>query len=65
MEIHKIEKVDVFRKVFNMLFIEKLRAIFIINKTQLRTSTDCFTLWRDYQENLNQHKKTLKRLRIF
>ena len=28
----KIEKVDMFRKVLNKQFIEKLRAIFIINK---------------------------------
>ena len=31
----EIEKVDVFRKVLNKQFIERLRAIFIINKTQL------------------------------
>ena len=40
----EIEKVDVFRKVLNKQFIERLRAISIINKTQLRTPTDCFTL---------------------
>ena len=31
----EIEKVDVFCKVFNKQFIERLRAISIINKTQL------------------------------
>ena len=39
----EIEKVDVFRKVLNKQFIERLRALFIINKTQLQTPTDCFT----------------------
>ena len=57
----EIEKVDVFRKVFNKQFIERLRAISVINKTQLQTPTDCFTPWRDHQEDLNQHNKTLKR----
>ena len=28
----EIEKVDVFRKVLNKQFVERLRAIFIINK---------------------------------
>ena len=32
----KIEKVDVFPKVLNKQFIERLKAIFIINKTQLQ-----------------------------
>ena len=41
----EIEKVDVFRKVLNKQFIERLRALFIINKTQLQTPTDCFTPW--------------------
>ena len=41
----EIEKVDVFRKVLNKQFIERLRAISIINKTQLQTPTDCFTPW--------------------
>ena len=38
----EIEKVDVFCKVLNKQFIERLRAIFIINKTQLQTPTDLF-----------------------
>ena len=45
----KIEKFGVFCKVLNKQFIEKLRAIFIIYKTQLHTPTDCFTFWRDHQ----------------
>ena len=61
----EIEKVDVFRKMFNKQFIERLRAISVINKTQLQTPTDCFTPWRDHQKDLNQHNKTLKRLSIF
>ena len=56
----EIEKVDVFRKVLNKQFIERLRALFIINKTQLQTPTDCFTRWGDHQGDLNQHNKTLK-----
>ena len=56
----EIEKVDVFRKVLNKQFIERLRALFIINKTQLQTPTDCFTPWGDHQGDLNQHNKTLK-----
>ena len=48
----EIEKVDVFRKVLNKQFIERLRAIFIINKTQLQTPTDCFTPWGDHQGDL-------------
>ena len=43
----EIEKVDVFCKVLNKQFIERLRAISIINKTQLQTPTDCFTPWGD------------------
>ena len=31
----EIEKVDVFRKVLNMRFIKKFRAVFIVNETQL------------------------------
>ena len=50
----EIEKVDVFRKVLNKQFIERLRAIFIINKTQLQTPTDCFTPWGDHQGDLIQ-----------
>ena len=50
----EIEKVDVFRKVLNKQFIERLRAIFIINKTQLHTPTACFTPWRDHQGDLIQ-----------
>ena len=53
----EIEKVDVFRKVLNKQFIERLRALFIINKTQLQTPTDCFTPWRDEQGDLNQYNK--------
>ena len=34
--------------------------IFIINKAQLQTPTDCFTPWGDHQRDLNQHNKTLK-----
>ena len=49
-----IEKVDVFRKVLNKQFIERLGAISIINKTQLQTPTDCFTPWGDHQRNLIQ-----------
>ena len=45
----EIEKFDVFRKVLNKQFIERLRAISIINKTQLQTPTDCFTPWGDHQ----------------
>ena len=45
----EIEKVDMFRKVLNKQFIERLRAISIINKTQLQTPTDCFTPWGDHQ----------------
>ena len=56
----EIKKVDVFRKVLNKQFIDRLRSIFIINKTQLQTSTDCFTPWGDHQGDLNQHNKTLK-----
>ena len=41
----EIEKVDVFRKVLNKQFIERLRTVSIINKTQLQTPTDCFTPW--------------------
>ena len=33
--IIKIEKLDLFRKMFNKQFIERLGALFIINKTQL------------------------------
>ena len=58
----KIKKVGVFRKVLNKQFIEKLRAIFIINKTQLHISTDCFTHCRNHQVDLDLHNKTLKRL---
>ena len=61
----EIEKVDVLRKMLNKQFIERLRAMSIINKTQLQTPTDCFTPWRDHQGDLNQHNKTLKRLSIF
>ena len=50
----EIEKVDMFRKVLNKQFIERLRAIFIINKTQLQTPTDCFTPWGDHQGDLIQ-----------
>ena len=50
----EIEKVDVFRKVLNKQFIERLRALFIINKTQLQTPTDCFTPWGDHQGDLIQ-----------
>ena len=50
----EIEKVDVFCKVLNKQFIERLRAISIINKTQLQTPTDCFTPWRDHQGDLIQ-----------
>ena len=39
----EIEKVEVFRKVLKKQFIERLRAISIINKTQLQIPTDCFT----------------------
>ena len=70
----EIEKVGVFCKVLNKQFIERLGAIFImnklcfvniyiifiINKTQLQTPTDCFTPWGDHQGDLNQHNKTLK-----
>ena len=52
--IYRIEKVDVFRKALNKQFIERLRAIFIINKTLLHTLTDCFTPWRDHQGDLIQ-----------
>ena len=38
----EIEKVDVFRKVLNKQFIERLKTISIINKTQLQAPTDCF-----------------------
>ena len=48
----KIEKVDVFCKVLNKQFIEKLRTMFVINRTQLHTLTDCFTFWRDHQGDL-------------
>ena len=34
--------------------------IFITNKTQLQTPTDCFTPWGDHQGDLNKHNKTLK-----
>ena len=50
----EIEKVEVFRKVLNKQFIERLRAISIINKTQLQTPTDCFTPWGDHQGDLIQ-----------
>ena len=50
----EIEKVDVFRKVLNKQFIERLRAISIINKTQLQTPTDCFTPCGDHQGDLIQ-----------
>ena len=50
----EIGKVDVFRKVLNKQFIERLRAISIINKTQLQTPTDCFTPWGDHQGDLIQ-----------
>ena len=50
----EIEKVDVFRKVLNKQFIERLRAICIINKTQLQTPTDCFSPWGNHQGNLIQ-----------
>ena len=39
----EIEKVDMLHKVLNKQFIERLRAIFVTNKTQLHTPTDCFT----------------------
>ena len=58
----EIEKVNVFHKVLNKQFIERLKTIFITNKTQVHTPTDCFTLWRDHQGDQNQHNKTLKRL---
>ena len=59
MYIHiESEKVDVFRKVLNKQFIERLKAIFIINKTQLHPS-DSFTPWRDHRGDLNQRNKTL------
>ena len=63
----EIEKADVFHKVLNKQFIERLKAIFIINKTQLHTptATDYFTPRRDHQGDLNQHNKTLKQLSIF
>ena len=54
-----------FRKVLYKQFIKRLRAIFIINKTQLQTPTNCFTPWGNYQGDLNQHNKTLKQLLIF
>ena len=50
----EIEKVDVFCKVLNKQFIERLRAICIIKKTQLQTPTDCFTPWGDHQGDLIQ-----------
>ena len=53
----EIEKVDVFRKVLNKQFFEKLRAIFIVNKTQLHTPTDCFSPWREHQGDLIQMKQ--------
>ena len=40
----QIEKVDMFRKLLNKQFIERLRAIFIVYKTQLQTPTDCFII---------------------
>ena len=49
----EIEKVNMFCKVLNKQFIKKPRAIFIINKTQLHTPIDCFTIWRDHQGDLN------------
>ena len=59
----KTDEVNMFGKVYNKQFIEKLRAIFIIDKTLLHTPTDCFTLWRDHQGDLNlTHRKTLKSL---
>ena len=53
----KIEKVDEFGKVLNQQFIKKIRVIFIINKTQLHTPTDCFTLWRDHQGTLFKYNR--------
>ena len=35
-------------------------TVYIINKTQLQTPTDCFTPWGDHQGDLNQHNKTSK-----
>ena len=43
-----------FRKVFNKQFIEWLKAISIINKTQLQTPTDCFTPSGDHQGDFIQ-----------
>ena len=37
--------------------------MYIINKTQLHTPTDCFTLWRNHQGDLNQHNKTITDLK--
>ena len=54
-----------FPKVLNKQFIERLKAIFITNKTQLHTPSDCFTPWRDHQGDLNQPNRTFKRLSIF
>ena len=49
-----MEKVDVFRKVLNKQFIERLRAISVINKTQLHTSIDCFTPGGLYSNRINR-----------
>ena len=60
--IKEIEKFDLIRKVFNKQFIEKLKAIFILNKTQFHTPTDCFTLKRDHQQEF--FKYNIDRLQI-
>ena len=61
----EIKKVNVFRKVLNKQFIERLRAISILNKTQLHTLTDYFIFGRGHQGDLHQHNKILKQLPIF
>ena len=58
--ICKIEKVNVFCKVLNKQFIERLRAIIITNKTHLHTPTHCFTLWREYQSNRGSDQHATK-----
>ena len=66
MKLNKqIEKFDVFCKVLNKQFIEKLRAIFIINKTQLLTLQTVSPFGGIITGTLYQHNKTLKQLPIF
>ena len=40
--------------VFMIIMMRENGYIYIINKTQLQTPTDCFTPWRDHQGDLIQ-----------